>query len=95
MADERDLGRVDDADGDPVGRVQVLALRLVYDGGKQVMTIAQTVTTNDWGEYRMFWLTPGAYRVAARAFEAGLLMPAVTSGLRGDSAPARSERGLS
>ncbi len=73
-------GRVVDADGDPVGRVQVLALRLVYDAGKQVMTIAQTVTTNDRGEYRMFWLTPGAYRVAARAFEAGLLTPAVNIG---------------
>ena len=68
-------GRVVDADGDPAGRVQVLALRLVYDGGKPVMTIAQTVTTNDRGEYRMFWLTPGSYRVAARAFEARLHHP--------------------
>jgi len=67
-------------DGDPIGRVQVLALRLVYDGGKQVLTIAQTVTTNDRGEYRMFWLTPGAYRVAARSFDAGILTAAVNIG---------------
>jgi hypothetical protein len=73
-------GRVVDADGDPLGRVQVLALRLVYDEGKQGMTIAQTVTTNDRGEYRMFWLTPGAYRVAARAFDAGILTSAVNIG---------------
>jgi len=73
-------GRVVDADGDPAGRVQVLALRLVYDEGRQVMTIAQTVTTNDRGEYRMFWLTPGTYRVAARSFDAGILTPAVNIG---------------
>jgi hypothetical protein len=70
-------GRVVDADGDPAGRVQVLALRLVYDEGKPAMIIAQTVTTNDRGEYRMFWLTPGSYRVAARTFEPGLITPAV------------------
>jgi len=59
-------GRVVDADGDPVGRVQVLALRQIYEAGKPAVTIAQSVMTNDRGEYRMFWLTPGSYRVAAR-----------------------------
>jgi hypothetical protein len=73
-------GRVVDADGDPVGRVQVLALRQMYDGGKPAQTIAQTVMTNDRGEYRMFWLTPGSYRVAARAFEASGVTPAVNIG---------------
>jgi len=73
-------GRVVDADGDPVGRVQVLALRQVYDGGNPALTIAQTVTTNDRGEYRMFWLTPGAYRVAARAYEPGGVASAVNIG---------------
>ena len=62
-------GRVVDADGDPVGRAQVLALRTIYRDGKPQMTIAQTVMTNDRGEYRMFWLAPGAYRVAARAWD--------------------------
>jgi carboxypeptidase family protein len=73
-------GRVVDTDGDPVGRIQVLALRQVYDGGKAVQTIAQTVTTNDRGEYRMFWLTPGSYRVAARPFQSGSVSPAVNIG---------------
>jgi hypothetical protein len=74
-------GRVVDAEGDPVGRVQVLALRQVYDGGKPMLTIAQTVMTNDRGEYRTFWLTPGSYRVAARAFfEAGGATPVVNVG---------------
>src|SRR5262249_29172664 len=30
-------GRVVDADGDPVGRVQVVALRFIYSGGKPAM----------------------------------------------------------
>jgi hypothetical protein len=73
-------GRVVDADGDPIGRVQVLGLRQVYDGGKPMLTIAQTVITNDRGEYRMFWLTPGSYHVAARVFEAASVAPAVNIG---------------
>ena len=62
-------GRVVDADGDPLGRVQVVALRFIYSGGKPSMTLAQSVMTNDRGEYRMFWLTPGTYRVAAREWD--------------------------
>jgi hypothetical protein len=73
-------GRVIDAEGDPVGRVQVLALRQVYEAGKPAVTIAQSVMTNDRGEYRMFWLTPGSYRVAAREFDVGSLSPIVNIG---------------
>src|SRR5215467_7922726 len=62
-------GRVLDADGDPLGRVQVVALRFIYSGGKPALTLAQSVMTNDRGEYRMFWLTPGTYRVAAREWD--------------------------
>ena len=70
-------GRVVDGDGDPIGRAQVLALRNVYRDGKPSMTIAQTVTTNDRGEYRMFWLAPGTYRVAARSWDADTFAPLV------------------
>ncbi len=73
-------GRVIDADGDPVGRVQVLALRTVFRNGRPSMTIAQTVMTNDRGEYRMFWLTPGQYRVAARQWDHESSAPAVNIG---------------
>ena len=73
-------GRVVDADGDAVGRVQVLALRLVYRDGQLSTTIAQTVTTDDRGEYRMFWLTPGAYRVAARPWDHESFATAVNIG---------------
>ena len=62
-------GRVVDADGDPLGRVQVVGLRFIYSGGKPALTLAQSVMTNDRGEYRMFWLTPGTYRVAAREWD--------------------------
>jgi hypothetical protein len=73
-------GRVVDADGDPVGRAQVLALRVVYRDGRPSMTIAQTVMTDDRGEYRMFWLTPGTYRVAARFWDPETSAPAVNIG---------------
>jgi len=73
-------GRVADADGEPIGRVQVVALRSIYESGKPAVTIAQTVMTNDRGEYRMFWLTPGSYRVAARAVDVGGLSPVVNIG---------------
>ncbi len=73
-------GRVVDADGEPIGRVQVLGLRVVYRDGKPGLTIAQTVMTNDRGEYRMFWLTPGSYRVAARQWDQETSAPAINIG---------------
>ena len=73
-------GRVVDADGDPVGRAQVLALRTIYRDGKPTLTISQTVATNDRGEYRMFWLAPGTYRVAARPWERDSYAPLVNIG---------------
>src|SRR5262245_23866535 len=59
-------GRVYDREGDPVAHAQVNALRPIYRDGRRVLTIVQTVETNDRGEYRLFWLTPGRYYVSAR-----------------------------
>jgi hypothetical protein len=73
-------GHVVDNDGDPVGRVQVVAFRFVYSNGKPSMTLAQSVMTNDRGEYRMFWLTPGTYRVAAREWDPGTWLGGVNIG---------------
>ena len=73
-------GHVVDADGDPVGRAQVIGLRTIYRDGRPTMTIAQTVLTDDRGEYRMFWLTPGSYRVAVRAWDPETSAPAVNIG---------------
>jgi len=61
-------GRVyDDRDGEPIGKAQVQALRPVYRDGRRVLTIAQSVETNDRGEYRLFGLAPGQYYVSAKA----------------------------
>jgi hypothetical protein len=73
-------GRVFGEDGEPAGRVQVLALRIVYRDGQPVMTIAESVITNDRGEYRLFWLPPASYRVAAKAWNEASNYPAVNIG---------------
>ncbi len=65
-------GRVYGREG-PVGRIQVQALRPVYRNGVRSLTIVQSVQTNDRGEYRLFWLPPGAYHVTARPFNDGMI----------------------
>jgi hypothetical protein len=59
-------GRVVDAGGSPVGHVNVFALARVYAAQQEYLTIRQTVHTNERGEYRLFWLPPDEYFVAAR-----------------------------
>ncbi len=59
-------GRIFDGDGEPLGKAQVQALRLVYRDGQRRMTIVQSVETNDRGEYRLFWLAPGRNYVSAK-----------------------------
>jgi protocatechuate 3,4-dioxygenase beta subunit len=59
-------GHVYDKNGEPLGNAQVMAMRQVYKDGRRTLTIVQTVSTDDRGEYRLFWLAPGRYYVAAR-----------------------------
>src|SRR5205814_439096 len=59
-------GVVRDAMGNPLGNVEVRALKASYQTGKRVLTAVQTVQSDDRGEFRLFWLTPGKYFVAAR-----------------------------
>jgi protocatechuate 3,4-dioxygenase beta subunit len=59
-------GRIYDKNGEPVGKAQVMALRQVYKNGRRTLTIVQTVSTDDRGEYRLFWLAPGRYYVSAK-----------------------------
>ena len=59
-------GRVYDRDGEPLGKAQVLALRPVYKNGRRTMTIVQSVESDDRGEYRLYWLAPGRYYIAAK-----------------------------
>jgi hypothetical protein len=65
-------GHVYDRDG-PLGKIQVHALRPVYREGRRSLTIVQSVQTNDRGEYRVFWLPPGAYFLSAKPANEGML----------------------
>jgi len=56
-------GRVFDSKGKPFPYVQVQALRFSYRGVQRVLSPARVATTNDLGEYRLFWLPPGQYAV--------------------------------
>jgi protocatechuate 3,4-dioxygenase beta subunit len=58
-------GRVFDANGQPLGNVQVQAMKATYPAGRRALTLFQTTVTNDLGEYRLFWLPPGRYFVSA------------------------------
>ena len=59
-------GVVRDAFGVPLGNVEVQALKASYQTGRRVLTVAETVQSDDRGEFRLFWLTPGKYFVSAR-----------------------------
>src|SRR5207244_2358864 len=59
-------GRILDNDGEPLGRVEVQALRSMYRDGHRGLKPVQTVMTNDLGEYRLRLLQPGRYYVRAR-----------------------------
>jgi protocatechuate 3,4-dioxygenase beta subunit len=58
-------GRVFDKYGDPVGNAMVQALKYSYQDGIRVLNVAQSIRTNDLGEYRLFWMQPGSYIVSA------------------------------
>jgi protocatechuate 3,4-dioxygenase beta subunit len=59
-------GRVYDRNGEPVAYARVLAMQDWYHEGNRLLNFIQAVQTNDLGEYRLFWLPPGRYYVAAR-----------------------------
>jgi beta-lactamase regulating signal transducer with metallopeptidase domain len=54
-------GRVTDSLGRPVQDAVVDALMMTYENGHPVLRAAVTKTTDDQGEYRLFWLVPGEY----------------------------------
>ncbi len=58
-------GRIYDRTGEPLGKAQVLALRPIYKNGRRTLTIVQNVVSDDRGDFRLFWLAPGRYYVAA------------------------------
>ena len=59
-------GRVFDMDGEPLANVTVEALEPRYGSdGKKTLVQTKRAVTNDLGEYRLFWLTPGDYFLSA------------------------------
>jgi hypothetical protein len=63
-------GRVRDIYGEPVVNARVEALGYRYQNGRRVLTRVQTATTNDLGEYRLFWMQPGDYVVRTAGTQA-------------------------
>ena len=57
-------GRITNSGGLPLPNTEVQALKISYQEGRRVLTVAQSVRANDLGEYRLFWLPPGRYFVS-------------------------------
>lgn len=61
-------GRIFNEDGEALANVQVQAQAYTYQQGKRILSpVGQPVQTNDLGEYRIYWLTPGDYYISATA----------------------------
>ena len=59
-------GVVKDASGEPLAGAQVQLLRSTYNSnGERTLQAAGGDRVNDRGEYRVYWITPGRYYVAA------------------------------
>jgi hypothetical protein len=58
-------GRVLDEDGESMGHIIVMALEEQYREGERFLNMIQSVATDEQGNYRLYWLAPGSYYVAA------------------------------
>ena len=59
-------GRVTDATGEPIAGMNVQIVRSTYDqNGKRTFQTVDSARTNDLGEYRIYWVSPGRYYVNA------------------------------
>jgi hypothetical protein len=56
-------GRITDANGEPIVLADVFALKSSYQEGQRMFTQVLSAKTDDRGEYRIFWLTPGLYYI--------------------------------
>jgi hypothetical protein len=68
-------GRVTGQGGEPLAHATVQAMKYAYQDGNRTLAVVQTTTTDDRGEYRLFWLYSGKYVVVA-----SLLRSPVTPG---------------
>jgi len=58
-------GRVVDEDGLPMGHAVVMALTVQYSGGEPKAYIERIAVTDERGDFRIYWLEPARYYVAA------------------------------
>jgi hypothetical protein len=56
-------GRITDASGQPIVLADVFALKTSYQEGQRAFVQTLSAKTDDRGEYRIFWMTPGLYYV--------------------------------
>jgi Carboxypeptidase regulatory-like domain len=54
-------GRVTDPYGQPLAIADVFVLRSSYQEGRRILTQVLSAKTDERGEFRLFWLTPGTY----------------------------------
>jgi len=59
------VGRILDEFLEPVAGIQVQSLTYTYQNGTRTLVSERQVQTNDLGEYRLYWLTPGDHYVSA------------------------------
>ena len=52
-------GRIINADGEPAAQATVQVYTYQYSNGQRTLAEGKSVQTNDLGEYRLFWLSPG------------------------------------
>jgi protocatechuate 3,4-dioxygenase beta subunit len=55
------FGRVLDRTGQPLPFADVRLEKMDYSGGRAGLVAVQSTITNDLGEYRIYWVTPGQY----------------------------------
>jgi hypothetical protein len=56
-------GKILERSGQPIPGVSVQLVKAVYQEGRRTMSVVKSMLTNDLGEYRIFWVTPGSYYV--------------------------------
>src|SRR4026209_3014801 len=59
------IGRILDENFEPVTGIQAQSLMYTYQNGTRTLVSERQVQTNDLGEYRLYWLTPGDHFVSA------------------------------
>jgi hypothetical protein len=88
-------GRILDENLEPVAGIQVQSLTYAYQNGSRTLVSDRQVQTDDRGEYRLYWLTPGDHYVSAipNARRGGLVQAAQPQGRGGGGRGGQGGRG--